>query len=88
MGIVVTTLGGGEDIVSALPITIWTTLNYDSVPTSPMEKRKCLRKRGLCWDMAFVRGEHVTHVALAEWNGDGQGEAAVVVMAGMGALEC
>ncbi len=54
-----------------------TTLNYDSIPTSPMEQRKCLRKRGLCWDAAFVLGEHVTHIAPAEWNGDGRGEAVV-----------
>jgi hypothetical protein len=62
----------------------WTTLNYDSIPTSPMEQRKRLRKRGLCWDAAFVLGEHVVHVASAEWNGNGRGEAAV---AGTRALE-
>ena len=59
-------LGGGEDVVSALPGTNRTTLNYDSIPTSPMEQRKRLRKRGLCWDAAFVLGEHVAHVASAE----------------------
>jgi hypothetical protein len=42
-----------------------------------MEQRKRLRKRGLCWDAEFVLGEHVAHVASAEWNGDGRGEAAV-----------
>ncbi len=69
--------GGGEDVVSALPGTNRTTLNYDSIPTSPMEQRKRLRKGGLCWDAAFVLGEHVARVASAEWNGDGRGEAAV-----------
>ncbi len=69
--------GGGEDDVSALPGTNRTTLNYNSIPTSPMEQRKRLRKRGLCWDAAFVLGEHVAHVASAKWNGDGRGEAAV-----------
>jgi hypothetical protein len=42
-----------------------------------MEQRKRLRKRGLCWDAAFVLGEHVAHVASAKWNGNGRGGAAV-----------
>ncbi len=41
-------LGGGEDVVSSLPRTNPTTLNYNLIPTSPMEQHKCLRKRGLC----------------------------------------
>ena len=73
--------------MSALPGTNLTTLNYDSIPTSPMEQRKRLRKRGLCWDAAFVLGEHVAHVASAEWNGNGRGEAAVAAVAGTQALE-
>ncbi len=80
--------GGGEDVVSALPGTNRTALNYDLIPTSPMEQRKRLRKRGLCWDAAFLLGEHVAHVASAEWNGNVQGEAAVAVVAGTRALEC
>jgi hypothetical protein len=52
-----------------------------------MEQRKHLRKRGLCWDAAFVLREHIAHVALAEWNGDGRGEAVVVAVAGMQVLE-
>ncbi len=59
-------LGGGEGVVSALPGTNQTTLNCDSISTSPMEQHKRLRKRGLCWDAAFVLGEHVAHVASAE----------------------
>jgi hypothetical protein len=70
-------LGGGEDVISTLLGTNRTTLNYKSIPTSPIEQRKRLRKRGLCWDAAFVLGEHVAHVASAEWNSDGRGEAAV-----------
>jgi hypothetical protein len=35
---------GGEDVVSTLPGTNRTTLNYDSIPTSPTEQRKRLRK--------------------------------------------
>jgi hypothetical protein len=66
----------------------WTMLNYNSIPTSPMEQRKHLRKRGLCWDVAFVLGEHVAHVASAEWNGDGRGGAMVVAVEGTQALEC
>jgi hypothetical protein len=81
-------LGGGEDIVSTLLGMNQTTLNYDSIPTSPMEQRKCLRKRGLCWDVAFVLGEHVAHVALAKWNGNGQGEASLAAVAGMQVLKC
>ncbi len=42
-----------------------------------MEQHKRLRKRGLCWDVAFILGEHVAHVASVEWNGNGRGEAAV-----------
>jgi hypothetical protein len=65
--------GGVEDILSALPGTNRTTLNYDSIPTSPTEQRKRLRKGGLCWEAAFVLGEHVARVESAEWNGDGRG---------------
>ena len=80
-------LGGGEDIVSTLLGMNQTTLNYDSIPTSPMEQRKCLRKRGLCWDMAFVLRVHLTHIASAEWNSNGQGEAAVAAVVGTRALK-
>jgi hypothetical protein len=73
--------------MSALPGTNLTTLNYDLIPTSPMEQCKHLRKRGLCWDAAFVLGEHIVHVASAEWNGNGRGEAAVAAVAGTQALE-
>ncbi len=73
--------------MSALPGTNWTTLNYYLIPTSSMEQRKRLRKRGLCWDAAFVLGEHVAHVALAEWNGNGRGEVVVAAVAGTQALE-
>ncbi len=52
-----------------------------------MEQRKRLRKWGLCWDAAFVLGEHVAHVALAEWNSNGRGEAVVVAVAGTRALQ-
>ncbi len=63
--------------MSALPGTNRTTLNYDSIPTSPTEQRKRLRKEELCWDGAFVLGENVARVASAEWNGDRRGGAAV-----------
>jgi hypothetical protein len=56
--------------VSTLPGMNRTTLNYDSIPTSPTEQRKRLRNGGLCWDRTFVLGEHI---ASAEWNGDGGG---------------
>jgi hypothetical protein len=73
LGVVVPTLGEGEDIVSTLPGTKRTTLNYDLIPTTPTEQRKCLRKGGFCWDRTFVLSEHVAHAASAEWNGDGGG---------------
>jgi hypothetical protein len=65
-----------------LPGTNQTMLNYDLIPTSPIEQLKHLRKRGLCWDTAFMLGEHVVHVASAEWNKDGRGEAAVAAVVG------
>jgi hypothetical protein len=43
------------------------------IPTSPMKQRKCLGKGGLRLDVAFVLGEHVALLALAKWNGNGQG---------------
>jgi hypothetical protein len=64
---------GGGDVVSALPGTNRTMLNYNSIPTSLTEQRKHLRKGGLCWDGTFVLGEHIACVALAKWNGKGQG---------------
>ncbi len=67
--------------MSTLPGTNRTTLNYDSIPTSPTEQRKRLRKGGLFWDGTFVLGEHVARVASADWNGDGRGGAAVAVVA-------
>jgi hypothetical protein len=80
-------LGGGEDVVSTLPGMNQTTLNYDLIPTSPMEQCKRLRKGGLCWDATFVLGEHVAHITLAEWNGNRWGELAVAALAGMQVLE-
>ncbi len=67
--------------MSTLPRTNQTTLNYDWIPTSPMEQRKPLRKGGLCWDGTFVLGEHVACLASAEWNGNRQGGVAVAVVA-------
>jgi hypothetical protein len=41
-----------------------------TIPTSPTEQRKCLRKEGLCWDVTFVIGEHIACIMLAKWNSD------------------
>jgi hypothetical protein len=66
-------LGGGENIVSALPGMNRTTINYNLIPTSPSEQRKRLRNGGLCWEAAFMLREHITRVASAKWNSDRQG---------------
>jgi hypothetical protein len=72
---------GGEDVVSTPPRTNQTMLNYNLIPTSPTEQRKCLRKGGLCWDETFVLGEHVPRIMSAKWNGDRQGGAEVAAVA-------
>mmetsp|Transcript_41068 Transcript_41068/g.87490 ORF Transcript_41068/g.87490 Transcript_41068/m.87490 type:complete len:351 (+) Transcript_41068:306-1358(+) len=57
-------------------------MDYGNVPNAGgddmgrlvVEQRKGLGKGGLCWDAAFVLGEHVT-ANEAEWNADGDATA-------------